>query len=138
MRLDKNNIRERIKDTFMDTLQLTFIEDDEPTVVATMPVGRFNCQTMSVLHGGATIALAETVSGIGSNLICAEDEQCFGLQISTNHLYSAKIGDTVKATATILHQGRSTHVWDVEIVSTQTGKLVSTIRVTNFVKKVSR
>lgn len=138
MRLERNNIRERIKDTFMDTLQLTFIEDDEPTMSATMPVGRFNCQTMSVLHGGATVALAETVSGIGSNLICAEDEHCFGLQLSTNHVYSAKIGDTVKATATILHQGRSTHVWDVEVVSMLTGRLVSTIRVTNFVKKISK
>jgi 1,4-dihydroxy-2-naphthoyl-CoA hydrolase len=136
MRLDKNNIRERIKDTFMDTLQLTFIENDDPdTVEATMPVGRFNCQTMGVLHGGATIALAETVAGIGSNLMCAEDEGCFGIQISANHISSAKLGDVVKGIATLIHKGRSSHVWNVDVISVNTGKLISSIRVTNFVVK---
>lgn len=136
MRLDKNNIPERIQDTLIQTLRIQFIEDDEPTLTATMPVGRFNCQTMGVLHGGATIALAETVSGIGSNLICAPNEQCFGLQISTNHIYSAQIGDTVRAVATILHKGRSTHVWDVQVSSINTGRIVSSVRVTNFVKQI--
>lgn len=135
MRLDANNLRDRIKDTFMDTMRVTFIEDDEPTMVATMPVGRFNCQTVGVLHGGATIALAETVAGIASNALCAEDENCFGIQISANHVSSAQIGDTVRATATSIHIGRSSHVWDVKIVSENTGKLVSSITVTNYVVK---
>lgn len=135
MRLDANNLRERMKDTFMDTLKIQFIEDDEPTMVATMPVGRFNCQTVGVLHGGATIALAETVAGIASNVICNEDENCFGIQISANHVSSAQIGDTVRATASRIHIGRSSHVWDVKIVSETTGKLISSITVTNFVVK---
>lgn len=135
MRIDTNNLRDRIKDTFMDTLRITFIEDDEPTMVATMPVGRFNCQTVGVLHGGATIALAETVAGIASNALCKEDENCFGIQISANHVSSAQIGDTVRATATRIHIGRSSHVWDVKIISENTGKLISTVTVTNFVVK---
>lgn len=135
MRLDKNNIRERIKDTMMETLQIHFVEDDQPTLTATMPVGRFNCQTVGVLHGGATISLAETAAGIASNLLCGEDENCFGIQISASHVSSAHLGDTVKAVAERIHIGRSTHVWNVDITSENTGKLISTVRVTNYVVK---
>lgn len=138
MRLNKNSIRERIKDTFMDTLRIEFIENDEPTMEATMPVGRFNCQTVGVLHGGATISLAETVAGIASNLLCKEDEHCFGIQISANHVSSAQLGDTVRAIATRIHIGRSSHVWDVKIVSETTDKLISSITVTNFVVKYNK
>ena len=91
MRLNKNNMEERIKDTMMDTLRMEFIETDEPTMEMRMPVGRFNCQTMGVLHGGATVALAETASGVGSNLLCREDEECYGIQISASHISSAKL-----------------------------------------------
>jgi len=136
MKLNKNNVRERIKDTLMSTLQVTFIEtDDESTIEAIMPVGLHNAQTRKVLHGGATIALAESVAGVGSNLICAEDEACFGMQISANHISSAKMGDTVRAKGTILHQGRSTHVWNVDVFSETDGRLISTLRVTNSVLK---
>lgn len=135
MRLDANNLRERMKDTLMETLKISFVEDDSDILVAKMPVGRFNCQTVGVLHGGATIALAETVAGIASNALCNEDENCFGMQISANHVSSAKLGDTVIATSTPIHVGRSSHVWDVKIVSEQTGRLISSITVTNFVVK---
>lgn len=133
MRLDKNNIRERIKDTMMDTLHMSFVENDEPTIEARMPVGRHNCQTMDVLHGGASIALAETVAGVGSNLLCKEDEGCFGIQISANHVSSARIGEVVRAIGTPVHIGRSTHVWDVEVISEGDKRLISKVSVTNFV-----
>lgn len=135
MRLDRNNIRFRIKDTMMETLKMEFVETDEPTLEMTMPVGQFNSQTMGVLHGGATIALAETAAGVASNIMCEEDEACFGIQISANHVSSAKQGDTVKAIAKPLHIGRSTHVWVVDITSMANGRLISTVTVTNFVAK---
>ena len=100
-----------------------------------MAVSQKVSQTMGVLHGGATITLAESVAGVGSNAICDEDEKCFGMQISASHISSAKIGDTVRAVGTIFHKGRSTHVWDVDIISVDTGRLVSAIRVTNAVVK---
>ncbi len=134
MRLNKNNIQERVKDTMMNTMKMEFIETDEPTMEVRMPVGRFNCQTLGVLHGGATIALAETAAGVASNILCEEGDQCFGLQISASHLSSAKIGDTVRAIASRVHIGRSTHVWDVNITSMEDDRLISTVRVTNFVK----
>ncbi|MFV0468891.1 MAG: PaaI family thioesterase, partial [Dysgonomonas sp.] len=77
MRLRYNNIEERIKDTLMTTLNMSFIEtDDENSLEVIMPVNRFNVQTLGVLHGGATIALAESAAGVGSNNICGEDESC--------------------------------------------------------------
>lgn len=136
MKLDSNNIQERIKNTLMETLNIKFIESDEETSLeAIMPVEKHMSQTMGVLHGGATIALAESVAGVGSNTICANDERCFGMQISASHISSAKIGDTVKAIGNIVHKGRSTHVWDIDVFSENTGKLVSAIRVTNAVVK---
>lgn len=133
MRIDKNNMRERMKDTLIETLSMSFIETDLPTIEVIMPVSRTNCQTMGVLHGGATIALAETAAGIGSNLLCKENEGCFGIQISANHISSAKLGDTVRAIGTPVHIGRSTHVWDVEIKSESDNRLISKVSVTNYV-----
>ncbi|MEN9920050.1 MAG: hypothetical protein RL662_2486 [Bacteroidota bacterium] len=134
MRLDKKDMAEHIKDTMIDVMQMKFVETDEPTVEVLMPVEKFNSQTMGVLHGGATIALAETAAGLGSNLSTPEDVECYGLQISASHISSAKIGDTVRAIATPLHLGRTTHVWDVTVTSVNTGRLISTVRVTNFAK----
>lgn len=124
-----------MKDTLMKTLQITFIETDKETIEAIMPVGEHNAQTLHVLHGGATIALAESVAGVGSNILCKEDEASYGMQISANHISSAKMGDTVRAVGTILHKGNSTHVWNVDVISEKTGRLISTIRVTNAIVK---
>ncbi|MFR9165252.1 MAG: PaaI family thioesterase [Dysgonomonas sp.] len=136
MKLDNNNIKERIKDTLMKTLKIKFIETEDPfSMEAEMPVGEHNAQTMHVLHGGATIALAESVAGVGSNLLCAHDEVCYGIQISANHMSTAKMGDKVRAKGTILHRGKSTHVWNVDVISETTGKLISSVRVTNSVLK---
>lgn len=136
MRLRFNNIEERIKNTFIETLNISVIEDDrEDSIEALMYVDQSLSQTMGVLHGGATISLAESISGVGSNNICNEDERCFGMQISASHISSAAIGDTVRAKARLQHKGRLTHVWDVDVISETTGKLISSIRITNCVLK---
>ena len=136
MKLNTNNIQERIKDTLIETLNITFIEsDDQTSLEAIMPVEKQLSQTMGVLHGGATISLAESVAGVGSNTLCAHDEQCFGMQISASHISSAKIGDVVRTIGTLQHKGRSTHVWNVDVFSETTRKLISSVRVTNAVVK---
>ncbi|MDR1883803.1 MAG: PaaI family thioesterase [Prevotella sp.] len=135
MRLDAN-IKERIKNTFLETLNITFIESDDPTSLeAIMPVTGQTAQTMGILHGGATISLAESLAGIGSNSVCAGDERCFGMQISASHISSANVGDVVRAKGVIQHKGRSTHVWNINVFSDNTGRLVSSIRITNAVVK---
>ncbi|MDU1890439.1 MAG: PaaI family thioesterase [Dysgonomonas sp.] len=136
MRFDTKDAQERIKNTLMETLNITFEEsDDEASLEAVMPVTQHISQTMGVLHGGATISLAESVAGAGSNALCAPDEQCFGMQISASHISSAKIGDMVRAVGVIQHKGRSTHVWNVDVFSETTGRLISSIRITNAVVK---
>ncbi|WP_029904290.1 PaaI family thioesterase [Prevotella sp. 10(H)] len=136
MRFNNKNIQENIQQTFLETLDITFIESDDPmSLEATMPVTRQVSQPMGILHGGATISLAESLAGAGSNNICANDERCFGMQISASHISSAKVGDTVRAKGTVQHKGRSTHVWNVDVFSESTGQLISSIRITNAVVK---
>jgi uncharacterized protein (TIGR00369 family) len=113
-------------------IQFTYASEDR--VEATMPVDHRTRQPFGILHGGATLALAETVAGFGSMILCQPDETTLGMQVSGNHLSSAHEGDTVRAVATIVHKGQSSHVWNVEVY-TSTDKLVSTVRVLNCVMK---
>lgn len=113
-------------------IQYTYASDER--VEATMPVDYRTRQPFGILHGGATLALAETVAGLGSMIICEPDEIVVGMQVSGNHISSAHEGDTVRAVATIVHKGRSSHVWNVDVF-TSTNKLVSSIRVVNSVIK---
>lgn len=103
-------------------------------VEAIMPVDKRTRQPFGILHGGASLALAETIAGIGSMLNCKPDEFIVGMQVSGNHVSSAHEGDTVRGIATPIHVGRSSHVWNVDIF-TSTDKLVSSIRVINTVIK---
>lgn len=136
MKLNANHIKERINASFIKTLDIKFVEtDDMSTVEATLYITEKLIQTSNVLHGGVTITLAETVAGVGSNVICEEDEYCLGIQISANHVSSGKVGDTIRAIGTIMHKGRTTHLWNVDVVSETTGKLISSIRATNAVLK---
>lgn len=113
-------------------IQYTYLA--EGRVEATMPVDHRTRQPFGILHGGATLALAETVAGLGSMALCQADEAVVGMQVSGNHVSSALEGDTVRAVGTIVHKGRSSHVWNVDVF-TSTGKLVSTVRVVNSVLK---
>lgn len=117
----------------MGTLGIYFTKLEARYAEAEMPVGEHNQQTMGYLHGGATIALAETVGGIGSYAILPESEGCVGMQISASHLSSAEKGDTVVAKADLIHKGRRSHVWEVNIYSKATERLISSIKVTNAI-----
>ena len=113
-------------------IQYTYASPDR--IEATMPVDERTRQPFGILHGGATLALAETVAGLGSMITCQPDEIVVGMQVSGNHVSSAHEGDTVRAVGTVVHRGRSSHVWNVDVF-TSTNKLVSTIRVVNSIMK---
>ncbi len=130
--LDEHN--ERARTALMGHLGIQYTYASEGKVEATMPVDERTRQPFGMLHGGATLALAETVAGFGSMLLCGPDEVAVGMQVSGNHISSAYEGDTVRAVGTIVHQGRSSHVWNVDVF-TETDKLVSTMRVVNSVIK---
>ena len=127
-------LNERARHALMGNLGIQYTYASDERVEATMPVDYRTRQPFGILHGGATLALAETVAGLGSMIICKPDEIVVGMQVSGNHISSAHEGDTVRAVATIVHKGRSSHVWNVDVF-TSTNKLVSSIRVVNSVIK---
>ena len=127
-------LNERARHALMGNLGIQYTYASEERIEATMPVDHRTRQPFGILHGGATLALAETVAGLGSMITCQPDEIVVGMQVSGNHISSAHEGDTVRAVATIVHKGRSSHVWNVDVF-TSTNKLVSSVRVVNSVLK---
>lgn len=115
-------LNERARHALMGNLGIQYTYASDERVEATMPVDYRTRQPFGILHGGATLALAETVAGLGSMIICESDEIVVGMQVSGNHISSAHEGDTVRAVATIVHKGRSSHVWNVDVF-TSTNKL---------------
>jgi uncharacterized protein (TIGR00369 family) len=98
-----------------EAIGLEFVEMTPDRVVATMPVDDRTRQPFGLLHGGASAALAETVASIGAFLNIDGDKQAaVGVELNANHLRGKREG-IVTATATPLHRGRTTHVWDIRI-----------------------
>jgi uncharacterized protein (TIGR00369 family) len=96
------------------TLGIELQEITPERVIATMRVTPQHHQPLGFLHGGASVALAETVASIGGYLNCSPGKGAFGLEINANHVRPVRDG-VLTATATPLHLGRTTHVWDVKI-----------------------
>ena len=115
--------------TLMSFLGMELVEASRERVVARMPVGPKVHQPYGILHGGASAALAETVASYAGMMnVDAAKEQVVGLEINANHLRGKRDG-VVTATATPLHIGRRTHVWEVRVVDEQ-GRLVCVSRCT--------
>lgn len=124
------------KNTLVETFDIKFTAIGEDYLVAEMPVTHKNVQPMRILHGGASVALAETVGSVGSAL-CLEDpttHHAVGLDINANHLRSVPEGGKVRAKATAVHIGRTTHVWQIELTN-EANKLVCTSRLTMMIRK---
>jgi uncharacterized protein (TIGR00369 family) len=112
-----------------DTLGIEVLELSPSRVVATMPVDARTLQPFGILHGGASLALAETVASIGATANVDRDAfLAMGLEINANHL-RAKSEGVVTATATPIHVGRTTHVWDIRITD-EVGRVVCVSRCT--------
>lgn len=99
--------------------------------MARMKVDERNRQPFGYLSGGASLALAENVAGVGSSSIC-DGSICLGIEVSGSHMKAVSEGDTVTAFARLLHKGSKLHVWQVEIKNTS-NELISSVRVTNFI-----
>ena len=116
----------------METLEIEFTEVGEDYLKAKMPVNPRVHQPMGLLHGGASVALAESVGSAASMLfVDIEKYEIRGIEISANHLKSKREG-TVFATAKIIHKGASLHLWEIRIVDEE-GKLISLCKLTNMV-----
>ncbi|MGD2033886.1 MAG: PaaI family thioesterase [Bacteroidales bacterium] len=120
------------KDTFIGYLDIEFLEYGDDYVTARMPVDEKKLQPMGLLHGGASLALAETVASAGSVFLVDDNKyNVYGMQVTGNHISTLSSGEVI-AKANLIHKGNSTHVWDVNI-STDEGKLISVARVTNII-----
>lgn len=133
---DKNHFLEVCKkiskNTLMETLEIEFIDAGEDFLKAKMPVNPRVHQPMGLLHGGASVALAESVGSAASIMfINPEVTEVRGIEISANHLKSKREG-TVYATAKVIHKGKSIHLWEIRIVDEQ-GALISLCKLTNMV-----
>ena len=116
------------------TIGMQIVEWKEEEIKATMKVDGSNSQLYGILNGGAALALAETLAGVGSHLLCSEGEIAVGVEVNGNHLNMARVGENVYATATLLHRGHRMHVWNVDIRN-EKGDIVSTERVVNMIIK---
>ncbi|MBL7887252.1 MAG: hotdog fold thioesterase [Flavobacterium sp.] len=120
------------KNTLMETLEIKFIDAGEDFLKATMPVNPRVHQPMGLLHGGASVALAESVGSAASIMfVNPERQEVRGIEISANHLKSKREG-LVTATAKIIHKGASIHLWEIRIVD-ENEKLISLCKLTNMI-----
>lgn len=120
------------KNTLMEQLGIEYLEIRAGYLKARMPVNDKTKQPIGILHGGSSLALAETLGSLGSAFIVGHDQsEIRGMHLSANHIRAVAEGYVV-AEAVIIHQGRKTHVWNIDIKD-EAGKLVSTCRLTNFV-----
>lgn len=114
--------------TAMEPLGIVFSELGQDYLRATMPVDARTRQPYGLLHGGASVLLAETLGSTAGGLCVGEDEGVVGIEINANHLASVREG-VVTGTARPLHVGRSTQVWDIRIEDAA-GRLACTSRLT--------
>lgn len=123
-------LNESTKNTLVDHLDIFFSKIGDDYLEATMPVSHKTVQPFRILHGGASVALAETLGSVASNIIAAADNlQVVGLEINANHLKSAKEGQIVTGRVTPIRLGRKIHVWQIEIRD-ELEKLLCTSRLT--------
>lgn len=120
------------RDGLSNTLGMEFISTPDPdTCQARMKVDERNRKIFGFLSGGASLALAENLAGVGSLALCPNNI-CVGINVSGSHVKAVLDGDTVTATAHILHKGKTLHQWHVDIRN-GAGDLISSVEVTNFV-----
>ncbi len=116
----------------METLDIKYIEIGDDYLVASMPVNKRVHQPMGLLHGGATVSLAESVGSMASQLFIDHNKyESRGIEISANHVKSKKSG-IVTATAKIIHKGKRTHLWEIRIVDEE-NNLISICKLTNII-----
>jgi 1,4-dihydroxy-2-naphthoyl-CoA hydrolase len=122
-------VNEHSRDTLVSHLGIEFVEAGDDYVTARMPVDARTRQPAHVLHGGASLVLAETLASWAATFVVNREENyCVGLEINANHVRAVTSG-WVTGTARPVHLGRSTQVWEVRITD-EANRLVSVSRVT--------
>ena len=119
----------------MESLGIELTELKEDALIGTMPVDQRTIQPFGILHGGASVALAETLGSIASLMIIDQElNYAVGLDINANHLRPVRSGK-VRGEARAIFIGRSTHVWEIKIFDDERNKLTCISRLTMAVLK---
>lgn len=127
-----NRLNQMSQGTLMETLGIVYTDVGEDFIAATMPVGPQVHQPMGLLHGGATMALAESVGSAGSHIQVDPDKYVvLGIEINGNHLKSVRTGK-VFALGRLIHQGKTLHLWEIRITD-EADKLISLCKLTNII-----
>lgn len=122
-------VQQRSPGTMIDHIGIIITEVGDTYLKGTMPVDHRTVQPMGILHGGASVALAETLGSLAANLVVDNEQKyCVGLDINANHIRAARKG-FVTGIAKPLHIGSSTQVWSIEITDEE-NKLVCISRLT--------
>jgi 1,4-dihydroxy-2-naphthoyl-CoA hydrolase len=125
-----------LNDNMCTAIGIEITEITSDSIKGKMPVDHRTVQPMKILHGGASVALAETLGSVGSNLIVDNSKYaCVGLDINANHIRPASNG-YVYAEAKPIHIGKKTHVWSIEIKNEE-GKLICVSRLTMAVVQIT-
>lgn len=132
--MDVEIFRQKMKEIsdLSRTLGIEYLSTpEEDTCMARMTVDERNRQPFGFLSGGASLAMAENLAGVGSLALCP-DKMCMGINVSGNHVKAVPEGEVVIAKAKLVQKGNTLHVWHVEIFDSE-GDVVSTAHVTNFI-----
>ena len=124
-----------LKKTLVENVGIEFLEKGEDFIRATMPVDERTKQPLGILHGGASVVLAETLGSTASYMTLEDTSYSVGLEIKANHLKSVDKG-YVKGVVKPVHLGKTTQVWDISIENDK-GELICISRLTMMVLKVS-
>ena len=124
------------RESIVGHVGIEFTRKTEDAITATMPVDKRTIQPLGILHGGASVVLAETLGSIASNMALDDSHYSVGLEIKANHLKSARQGSVI-GVVTPVHLGRTTHVWDISITNEQK-ELICVSRLTMAVLEMKK
>jgi len=130
--IDLELLNHTSKNTLIEHLNIIYTDFGDDFISATMPVCSFTHQPLGMLHGGASVVLAETLGSVAANFCVPKGSYCVGLDINANHVRSMRSGHVV-GTAKPIHLGVSTQVWQINITEDRE-RLVCTSRLTIAVK----
>ncbi|GAD91104.1 putative esterase [Vibrio halioticoli NBRC 102217] len=134
--IDLDTLNATSNNTLMQHLGIVYTDISDNSIAATMPVCANTHQPFGLLHGGASVVLAESLGSVAANFCCAPDSFCVGLEINANHLKAARSG-VVTGVASPIHLGGTTQIWSIEIRD-EAGDLVCISRHTVMVRKTKK
>ncbi|MCC5921403.1 MAG: hotdog fold thioesterase [Cyclobacteriaceae bacterium] len=131
-----DRLNQMSKNTMVEHLGIEYVEITDYSLRAKMPVDHRTVQPFRLLHGGASVVLAETLGSVAANIYLNDNtKQCVGLEINANHLKSAHEGEVVEGVTQPLHLGRATQVWEIKIYNAKQ-ELLCVSRITMAVKDI--